>query len=294
MVDIIYTFHMPAFLFISGYVYVTTRGGAESYGKFLLKKARRLLVPYIVVSLLIISIKILTEGHAYLQNPVGPEAYLRIFYLPEAGYFLWFVFALWWMFVITGPFRSRQVRLILLATATVLAIIPVKFTEILCLEQFRSMFVYFMAGAVARDYGKHLVTSLDNPKTAIAAIAIATVAEITLFGTGNPLTAITLSCCGTIGIIAFSSLLLHFSACRPLLAVSSASYVIYLLHTSFEGATKAAAVKVIGSLETLTQTHPLIFVTSAIAIVSSGIILPMLFDRWIIRRSALLRKLFGY
>lgn len=30
MVDIIYTFHMPAFLFISGYVYVTTRGGGQN------------------------------------------------------------------------------------------------------------------------------------------------------------------------------------------------------------------------------------------------------------------------
>ena len=44
----IYLFHMPAFMFISGY---TANPGKYSFGKFFLKKVRRILVPYVVWNL---------------------------------------------------------------------------------------------------------------------------------------------------------------------------------------------------------------------------------------------------
>ena len=55
------------------------------------------MVPYFSVSAIVITIKLLTEGHAYVENPVTWMSYVKMLYLPEAGYFLWFIWALWWM-----------------------------------------------------------------------------------------------------------------------------------------------------------------------------------------------------
>ena len=54
--DVIYTFHMPLFMFVSGYVYIATKK-RSTYGDFLLKKVRRLMVPYLTTSVMVIVIK---------------------------------------------------------------------------------------------------------------------------------------------------------------------------------------------------------------------------------------------
>lgn len=57
--DVIYTFHMPLFMFASGFVYIATKK-SEAYGTFILKKVKRLMIPYISTSVIVISIKLLT------------------------------------------------------------------------------------------------------------------------------------------------------------------------------------------------------------------------------------------
>lgn len=46
--DIIYTFHMPLFMFASGFIYIAFKKD-ESYFHFLQKKVLRLMVPYITI-----------------------------------------------------------------------------------------------------------------------------------------------------------------------------------------------------------------------------------------------------
>ncbi len=151
MHDMIYTFHMPLFMFASGYIYIATKRG-DSYGSFLLRKARRLMMPYLATSAIIITLKLLTQGHAFVENPVTILAYVRMFYLPEAGYFLWFVWALWWMFVIVSLLRTRGSRLALLVVALVLHFLPISFTKVFCLSEFKAMLVYFMIGVSVFEY----------------------------------------------------------------------------------------------------------------------------------------------
>lgn len=114
---LIYSFHMPLFMFASGFIYMATKKEGESYSKFLVKKLKRLMLPYVVVSVIVISIKMLTEKHASVENPVTAYAYIKMLYFPEAGYFLWFIWALWWMFVIAPLFATKQKRLLLLGAA---------------------------------------------------------------------------------------------------------------------------------------------------------------------------------
>lgn len=145
---------MPLFMFASGYIYITFKK-EESYGHFLMKKVRRLMIPYFVTSILIVSIKLITEGNAYVQNPVTVMSYLKVFYSPEAGYFLWFIWALWWMFVIVPILKSKKLRLIGFAIAFVLHYLPFSITRVFCFEQARVMMMYFMLGVVSYDYKEY-------------------------------------------------------------------------------------------------------------------------------------------
>src|SRR5574344_541626 len=56
--NVIYSFHMPLFMCISGYLfYVTAIKKQKNFGKILKTKATRILVPYFVLSLLTLCIK---------------------------------------------------------------------------------------------------------------------------------------------------------------------------------------------------------------------------------------------
>ena len=153
--DVIYTFHMPLFMFASGFIYMATKKNIL-YKDFLLKKVKRLMVPYLSVSAIVITIKLLTEGHAYVENPVTWMSYVKMLYLPEAGYFLWFIWALWWMFVISPMFKTKQIRLGLFVLAIVLHYIPNILPEIFCLSQFQGMLVYFMFGVICCDWKQQI------------------------------------------------------------------------------------------------------------------------------------------
>lgn len=85
--DVIYTFHMPLFMFVSGYVYIATKK-RSTYGDFLLKKVRRLMVPYLTTSVMVIVIKLLTQGSMSVDNPVTIFSFVEMFYMPVAGFYL--------------------------------------------------------------------------------------------------------------------------------------------------------------------------------------------------------------
>lgn len=124
------------------------------------------MLPYVVVSVIVISIKMLTEKHAFVENPVTAYAYIKMLYFPEAGYFLWFIWALWWMFVIAPLFATKQKRLLLLGAALLLYCIPPFLPEVFCFKQFQSMLVFFMLGAVCCDWSK-IATSVKIPFWAV-------------------------------------------------------------------------------------------------------------------------------
>lgn len=145
----IYSFHMPLFMFASGYIYIATKREHEMYKSFIWKKIKRLMVPYWATSILVISLKLTTQGDAYVANPVTLSSYIKMFYLPEAGAFLWFIWALWWMFVVVPLFKTPKNRLALFVISIALSYLPLHLPNLFCMNQFKVMFVYFMLGVVA-------------------------------------------------------------------------------------------------------------------------------------------------
>lgn len=211
--DVIYTFHMPLFMFASGYVYIAT-GKDVPYGTFLLKKVRRLMVPYLTVSVIVITIKLLAQGGMSVDSPVTPLSYLKMFYLPEAGYFLWFIWALWWMFVLVPLFRTPRSRLCLFAACLLLHYVPAGLPQEFCLAQFKNMLVFFMLGVVAFECGRlHTFVDGFSPVKSVVAIMLFVVVQSVKLSAGVKLWQFY---CLTSG---YSS----FSKCRSLCAATARS-----------------------------------------------------------------------
>src|SRR5581483_11863598 len=105
---IIYAFHMPLFFFISWFLYFyTSRGREESYGVFLWKKFKRLLIPYFVISTAAFPIKAAASKHAL--HPVAftwhDYAATLIFPWKNTIIFFWFLPTLFLIFCVSPLLR---------------------------------------------------------------------------------------------------------------------------------------------------------------------------------------------
>lgn len=254
MVDVIYMFHMPLFMFVSGFLYQATRKNI-SYRKFITGKFRRLMIPYFTVSVLVILLKILTEGFMQVDNPVTWRAFVEILYYPAAGYFLWFIWALWWMMVIIPLFSSDMSRKILLALSMILFFISQDLPEIFCIDSFARMLVFFVGGTVVADYmKKNHIESFSIAGQIVSVIVFSALAWLLVAGMGDNVGMVgkaILTLAVNISGIAMSMTLAYWwriKASRRLLGISysvaGASYIIYLLHTTFEGFAKSLLFKI--------------------------------------------------
>ncbi len=113
VIDFIYTFHMPLFFSISGYLYVHTNpvSSRRSYGGLLKNKVIRLLLPYVVLGTVAFIPKIMLAEFA--KNPIEPswEFYLGSLLYPwqNSIRFFWFLPTLFAVFVL-APVLLRSLR----------------------------------------------------------------------------------------------------------------------------------------------------------------------------------------
>lgn len=291
--DIIYTFHMPLFMFASGFIYIATKKDLP-YGTFLLKKVHRLLLPYFVTSVIVVTIKLLTQGGMSVDHPVTWMSYLRMLYLPEAGYFLWFIWALWWMFVIVPLFKTTVSRLILFVISLILHYIPFSMPEVFCLEQFKNMLVFFMLGVVVYEIKDlNIFVSEYKPAQGIVAVIMFVVLQYAAKSIGGKIvTAVSmiLPYVGIWFVLEVSKFLNHYLRDIQrswLMTVSAASYIIYLFHTTFEGFAKAVFRKL-----PLDSDLWYVFVPEAAVVVAFGVVAPIVLYK-LFKKYHATRFLFG-
>lgn len=295
--DVIYTFHMPLFMFISGYVYIATKKEI-AYDLFLLKKIKRLMVPYFTTSAIVILIKLLTQGSMSVDNPVTVFSFVEMFYMPEAGYFLWFIWALWWMFVLVPLFKRKQSRVVLFVLGIALHFIPVELPHMFCLKQFSSMLMYFMFGVFAfeNDRVRRFLKEFNWIK--VACVSTIFVLGQFLFltnvigGNEKVLLNIALPFIGIWFVIETAKVICKnwIDVCEGhlLIWVAQSSYIIYLFHTTFEGFVKAVLRKL-----PFDSSVWYVFIPSAVLVISSGVIFPMLLHRFILKKYRITKFLFG-
>jgi fucose 4-O-acetylase-like acetyltransferase len=114
IVQWIYSFHMPLFFAISGFLLhrATLRKGARAYprwNEFVASKAERLLVPYVAISSVAYPIKVLLSRFALrpIQFTLHDYVWNLVFPWENTIIFFWFLSTLWLMFV-TAPLFLRS------------------------------------------------------------------------------------------------------------------------------------------------------------------------------------------
>lgn len=111
--DLLATVRMPLFTFLSGMVYAY-RPLSDDWPKFLKGKARRLLIPMLVVGTLFAIIQALVPG---TNNNVDNWWLLHIYPVQH----FWFVEALFWIFVFITPLELSKLLNNKLVTALIIA-----------------------------------------------------------------------------------------------------------------------------------------------------------------------------
>lgn len=101
----VYTFHMPLFFLVSGFLFAYTNPKEKMLElnkvRFLQKKVKRLLLPYVFISSVIFVIKALFIKSDQMQHPLTFEwdSYLNMLFFHPVG-FMWFLPTLFVIFVI--------------------------------------------------------------------------------------------------------------------------------------------------------------------------------------------------
>lgn len=269
--QVIYSFHMPLFLFISGFVYMYTHRDDISYGAFLKKKFRRIVVPYLAVSFLFIGIKFIPQMLGiYVRNPVTADSFLRVFYYPEAAVSLWYLWALWWFYMIVPLLKSPAMRIIALVAAMVIAWIPFDLPDVCALPKVKEMFRYFMLGVVAAEW-RDLTGPLKRiPSYAVYAFNLLLLFLWLRFGIRSD---VLLALAGIASVLKLSGSLVPLierGKLGWLDCVSSHSYTIYLLHPIF-----VAAVLAVFKSTGLQAADPFELTAALAAAVAAGVIGPI-------------------
>lgn len=279
LIDIIYCFHMPLFMYVSGYVYMHFKKPI-AYKDFIFRKFRRLMIPYFLVSILIIGLKLLAERNMYIQNPVTFSSFLELFYLPSAGYFLWFVYALFLIFLIVPFFDSPNKIKCLLFLSLILVLIPFKITGIFCLEQFKNHLFFFVSGCfVCRQSSlSEKIKSTPLWVIVVGFMMLYIVASIPAVSENLILVKVLSLVLAVLGIAFVMQLSRLIDAGNiPLrkrfIQLAAYSFTIYLFHTTFQGLAKSMLIKF--PIANYTGEH-LSFIVSILIVNAAGIICPIL------------------
>ncbi|MDR2970059.1 MAG: acyltransferase family protein, partial [Tannerellaceae bacterium] len=278
-VNIIYCFHMPLFMYVSGYIYMNFRKPI-AYKDFISKKFRRLMIPYFLVSILIIGLKLLAGKAMYVQNPVTLSSLLEIFYSPAAGYFLWFIYVLFLIFLIIPFFNSPRKIGYLLLFSLILVLIPFKITGIFCLEQFKNHLFFFVLGCFVCRQSSLSEKIKSIPAWVIAAGFIVLYVAASLPAvSGNMIPAKVLSLGMAVSGIAFVMQISRLidtgsvSLRKFFIRMAAFSFTVYLFHTTFQGLAKSILVKL--SIADLPGVD-ISFAASILIVNATGIICPIL------------------
>ncbi len=283
--DFIYTFHMPLFLLMSGGMYIYTKKDIP-WVSFIKKKLKRIALPYLIVSLFIIGIKLLTQKGAYVENGVDCMSFLRIFYKPEAGYFLWYLWVLLWMYIICSLSDASIYLNLLMIASVVLKFLPIDFSEIFCLSELKSNAMYFMLGVIL--FRMKIYENSNVARYRLMFVALWVLLSLLWFG-GICKSALLMSIVGSLGVLAISDIIGDKS--QKLLYIGASSFVIYLFHTTFMGFAKSFVFKL---SNTLFVENVYLFILSSLIVVLFGIILPLLLQEFILKKNRVTKFLFGY
>lgn len=290
--EIIYSFHMPLFFCISGWLYglsgnlINTIG---DYWNFIGKKFNRLIVPYVSITILLLSAKYIAGSFFTLQHPITHDFYKYIILNPSGGFatLLWFIYALFMIFLLYPIFKYLlRNEWLILFVALALAFVP--FPEAFCLNSVFHHLPFFAIGLHASNY------DLFGKSTAPALFLSSLLLFVVCYLIGGerfakPFNTIILGITGSLFCISLAFLLVQdgekkFSFFGILKIFGMYSAGIYLLHTLVMGPLRIFLYQVL-------NVGPAEFIPAVFLIVGSGLVIPVAIQKYILLPNKFARRL---
>jgi fucose 4-O-acetylase-like acetyltransferase len=281
----LYHFHMPFFMYLSGYVVFLTgaaRTPASQWLEFASRRTYRLLVPFLLFGLAILVGKLVAANFIQVDNlPRSLEQGLwGLVWDTDASpaESVWYLVVLFALSILTPPllWLLRGRTLLLLAVALILYVLPVP--HVMYLDRIARFMGFFVLGGLASESGQAWLDLIDRYFVwALVALLGTLWLALTVFVMWDP--DVALFVCGTLSMPALHGLVRHrwFATSSLLLTLGVYTMVIYLLNTPFIGLVKGAMLKVL-------PWDGVNFLLYAPVLTAAGIVLPILLKRYLLVR----------
>jgi fucose 4-O-acetylase-like acetyltransferase len=245
----IYAFHMPFFMYLGGLVFFHVGDALHprpSYGTYLIRRAERLLIPFLSLGLLILLAKLVAERFLHVDNtPASLSDGLRSLFWNTAqspATSMWYVFVLFIYCGVTPALvKLSQGRLwpaLLLAAALHFLTVP----EIAYLDRVAYFFVYFMIGCVAGKFVTQAMPFID--KTLPVSGAVFSVSLVLATMQVEPVLTGTICALSSLAFIHGLMRTTWLDRSDALLWFGKFSFMIYLFNTLTIGLAKGVLLKV--------------------------------------------------
>ena len=165
MYNFAYSFHMPLFIAISGYLFHLTKlsrlngvVGGCNYRSIIKDKLLRLGIPFLVFTFIAMLMKVMFPGDMARQTSLSVVEFLKAIINPFEGPLneLWFVGTILWFFAFAPLWqwvgKSRKTEVVCLVVLLMLHYIDVS-TNVLCARQVCTNAVYFYLGILICKHG---------------------------------------------------------------------------------------------------------------------------------------------
>lgn len=248
--EVLYEFHMPFFMYLSGYV--TFLSGAaytspDRWANLLRRRASRLLLPFLIFGLGIVAGKYLASQLFHvdnLPNSVSRGLIGLIWTTDDSpATSVWYVAVLFVFCIATPPLlwlsRERLLPVVLGALCLYFAPMP----HVLYLDRVATYLVFFVIGGACVQREAAWLAVLDRRAWSLLAVFV-------FVAVAFPFTQIIdwhvkVLIVGTLSMPALHGLVRHrpFRDSAPLLWFGAFSFVIYLLNTPFIGLIKGAMLR---------------------------------------------------
>lgn len=248
--SIVYTFHMPLFFYLSGYVFSLSSSiekAESSFFDYVSKRSDRLLKPFALMAVVVILGKMAAAFLAEVDNPVislsSALYHLIIGTDRSVVLFIWYVFVLLIFSIVTPiAFKILKHRWWLVAIAAILVhFAPVP--DVLYLNRAGNDWIFFVVGAWAAASGDVWISFLRRfcPLSwVIFVLAIGVVWSFSLYDNAR-------LAMGMLSIFAVHGLfLVKFQKDKIFLFFGTYAFAIYLFNMIFIGVGKAVWSRLVG------------------------------------------------
>ncbi len=182
LLSVIYSFHMPLFFFLSGFVsakilkFTTGRERIE----YVKSRAIRLLVPYFTVGILYLPVKYLLSSFAVKAYDFS--AAWKLFLGENPNTALWFLYVLFWVSALCAVCMRERTQYLWLGITAALSLCACVFGWTGRLPKYA---VFFVLGLIARQSYESFRPCLQKGWPVFVSAVLFTIANVLLFKTGR-------------------------------------------------------------------------------------------------------------